>query len=253
MDEQEVTGVSPDDPKKPKPARMRKKPRGGDFFAQKLLSALGLVTGRYTKHTIWPFSRRKKPELKKKETHVETSEVTLTRTSTENPSIGFNTLTGITGHGGQPYSEPKGAPRIMRTNELGAFIEPPSITAPKGGKLIASDGTSTITGVLRFSVGEALDTPEAGGKGRIQITGRMPDGEIFNVYDSSWISTLGREQLINLSNLRSNATYTITIWAETWWAGSTEYMYDLQLTLTATVTNTYEVSKEVTTESKTSD
>lgn len=242
------SGEGVDDPK-PKPAKIRGKVLRGSFPGGGLISLLGGTRGKYLRHRHLDFFRKRRPRKgpeERSETQqvvVEKKIVTVKAKTERDSGDSFNTQ-DITAHGNAFYRKgEKKTGTVHREREVSLFGDDPVVTSPRGGKLMDQETSSTVTGTLTYSFGDLGDTLAVGGKGRILITRESPEG-VKTVYDSRMITTLGKPVTIyaaQLKNLAGNAVYKIEITRETWWAGETEYMFDLKLHQTVETTAEYEV------------
>jgi hypothetical protein len=231
----------PDSDKKKK-IKMRRNPRRGTFDGP--LEWLGLRTGRYTRNIVWPFSNKSRtPQYELVKEVIDTKIVETITFDKAQIQIDYDT-NKITAHGNQPYTGDTKTKRSLPDNEAGLFTEPVRASSPKGGVFIDDKSTTTVTGSLRFSFGNKGDKQNFGGKGQIIITTVDTTGKPTVVYDSGWLTTLGKEKKVAFNspnNLLGNAMYTVKISGETWWAGYTEFMYDLQLKQESRIVTRYKV------------
>ncbi|HEX6161467.1 MAG TPA: hypothetical protein VF111_14925 [Thermoanaerobaculia bacterium] len=245
-DEEELEDVDsvemrePDD-KKPRPAKRRKRVRRGNFAGQKLFPKLGIVTGKYFHHRIWPWDRRKAKTQPKESWRTVTTkkQVTVETSDSDEERLKLDTTMG---HRGNAGFDGKVTGTAQRSDEVYLFADPPPPKVPAGGVLLDEIPSTRVQGTLTFSFGDLSDRKNRGGKGRIQITRTDAAGGSVSVYDSSWLTTLGKPRTVALTGLAGNAVYTVTISVETWWAGYTEYACDLQLTQHSKLVSRFEVT-----------
>ncbi|HEX8722327.1 MAG TPA: hypothetical protein VF736_17060 [Pyrinomonadaceae bacterium] len=244
-DEAAEEGDSPDGKKKKKPATRRRKTRAGNFLGAKLLPALGIRTGKYLRHRAWPFSRRKDGGERKEPEWVTTTEkkvVKLKSTPAEETEHVSRSTRDVTAHGNAFYDGgPKGT-MTLSPNEGWLFVDPNPVATPKGGTLLDERTTKNVTGSLSYSFGDKGDKPSYGGKGRLLVTALDSAGATTKVFDSGWETTLGETKTVTLADLPPDAIYTVELSLETWWAGYTEYAYDLRLTQKAERESTFLVT-----------
>jgi hypothetical protein len=214
------------DPKR-KPAKRRRRVLHGDFSGGGLISRLGGTRGIYLRHRHLDLfgMRRPKQEYEIREIVVGKKIVIVSAKSEGDGSASFDNNN-----------------IIWVGNAL--FADSPVVTPPPGGKYLDQKTVSSVTATLKYSVGDESDTPAVGGKGRIVVSRLAPGGDKL-VYDSGMTTTLGKPVTIDpaqLKNLEGNSVYKIEITRETWWAGKTEFMFDLELHQQVETKARYEVT-----------